>query len=214
MLQLEILPNELLLYIYKYLSTAHLIHAFFGLNYRFDHLLYAHFRNHPLNFQSIRKEDFDVVCQKHLPVLSDYIISLHLTNDDETPNVYEHFLSYGFTLDRFIHLKSLSIYHINSSDTINQMIDQCHRLVHLNRLSLINCQVNKWMTHAIVKMINNIWSLSKLTHCTINDINVYNEWLSQISVISSSIEYLFIRSVDNSINILHRLFEFILTFKG
>ena len=209
MLQLEILSNELLLYIYKYLSTADLIHAFSGLNSRFDYLVYAHLRNDTINFQSILKEDFDVVCQKYLPVLSDYIISLHLSNDDETPKLCELFLSYGFTLDRFIHLKSLSIYYINSSDTINQMIDQCHHLMHLNRLSLIDCEANKWMESTIINIINNIWSLSKLTHCTINDIALNATWLAQISVISSSIEYLFIGNVDNSINILHHLFEFI-----
>ena len=207
MSRLEILANELLLDIFEYMSTAHLIHAFFGLNSRFHQLLYTHFRNRELNFQFIDKQNFDIICRQHLPALTENIFSLYLSNDDETPNLCEHFLSYGFTLDRFIHLKSLSIYYINSSDTINQMIDQCHRLVNLNRLSLIDCQVNKWMISAIINLINNIWQFPKLTHCTINDIELHDECLSRISVISSSIEYLVIGNDDSYINILDHLFK-------
>ena len=208
MSRLEILPNELLLYIFKYSNCVHLIHTFFGLNARFDHLLYIHLRDHSLNFQSIQKEDFDIIYQKHLPLLSDYIISLHLPSDDETPNLCEHFLSHRFTLDRFINLKSLSLYHVDSPDTIKAIIRQCGRLLDLNRLTLIDCRADYWTTRISINMINDIWRFRKLTHCTINDIKLDDKCLSEISVISSSIEYLFIAGVKGDINSLDCLFKF------
>jgi hypothetical protein len=190
------------------LSTAHLVRAFFGLNSRFNHLLCAHFQNHEFNLQSIAKDNFDVICQQHLPIFINNIISLHLSNDIETPNLCELFLSYGFTLDRFIHLKSLSLYHIDSDDTINGIIIQCHHLSHLNHLNLINCYLDKRRNN-IATMIDNIWSLPKLTHCTINDIIIEARWLYKLSVISSSIEFLSIKKIDGDINILYYLFKYL-----
>ena len=111
--------------------------------------------------------------------MSEYIISLNVSNDDETPNLCEYFLSYGSTLDRFIHLKSLSLYHVDSPDTIKAMIHQCGRLLHLNRLTLIGCRADYWTTRISIDMINNIWRFPRLTHCTINDIKLDDECLSE-----------------------------------
>ncbi len=74
MVQLELLPNELLLDLFKFLNTAYLVRAFFGLNNRFNQLIHLHFQTHPFSFQSISKEDFDVICEQHLPLLVDRII--------------------------------------------------------------------------------------------------------------------------------------------
>jgi len=198
MLQLELLANELLVYIFEFFDTDHLVRAFFGLNARFNHLLYYHFRVHQLCFQSIVKNDFDIICQEYLPVVIDQITSLRLSNE-KTSSLSELFLSHGFTLDQFLHLKSLSLHHIYSTDTMNQIIIQCRCLSNLHRLHINNC--------CVANVNNNIWNLPKLTHCTINDIAIKDAWLSKISVVSLSIEYLSINNIDGYSNILQHLFE-------
>jgi hypothetical protein len=68
------------------------------------------------------KNDFDIICQEYLPVVIDQISSLRLSN------LSELLLSRGFTLDKFLYLKSLSLYGIYSNDTMNQIIIQCRFL--------------------------------------------------------------------------------------
>jgi hypothetical protein len=135
MLQLELLANELLFYIFEFFDTDHLARAFFSLNCRLNHLLYYQFRVHQLCFQSIMKNDFDIICQEYLPVVIDQISSLRLSNG-KTSNLSE-LLSRGFTLDKFLYLKSLSLYGIYSNDTMNQIIIQCRCLSHLHHLNRV-----------------------------------------------------------------------------
>jgi hypothetical protein len=207
MSQLELFANELLFDIFESLSTAHLIHAFSGLNSRFNQLLYAHFQTHQIDLQSIGNYDFDVLCQEYLPILIDKIISLRLSNNMETPNLYELFLSRGFTFDRFIHLQSLSLHHINSLYTINQIIVQCRYLLYLNHFNLIDCLVNQY-SNDTTAMMNNIWNLPKLTHFTINNLTKTGSCLYKLSVVSLSIEYVSINTMSNDGPMLNHLFEY------
>ena len=103
-MQLESLPNELLLNLFELFDTNHLLRAFFGLNARFDNLVYAHIRTHQVNFQFLSKDEFDIISHHHLPLFIDQIVSLRLSNE-ETPGLCELLLTRGFGLDRFICFK-------------------------------------------------------------------------------------------------------------
>ncbi len=206
MTQLELLCNELLLELFEFLDTAHLIRAFFGLNYRFNQLLYTHLRDHQLSFQSISKEDFNVICQRYLPLIINQVSSLYLS-DDETSNLPELLLFHGFTLDRFIHLQSLSLYNIHSMDQLNKITFQCRHLPHLIHLNIIKCYFFQLEKSTALELLNNIWSLSKLTHCNLNNIQTSKDYYYEISSISSSIQYLSIENNQCELRSLYHLFK-------
>src|SRR5437868_6499622 len=111
-MHLESLANELLLELFEFLDGVDLFRAFYGLNSRFNKLLLLHNKNFDFNFERIPKEDFDIICQRHLSSVIDRVVSIRISDDLETPKLPELFLSYGFTLNRFTHLKSLSLYSI------------------------------------------------------------------------------------------------------
>jgi hypothetical protein len=203
-MQLESLANETLLDLFEHLDIAYLIHAFCGLNSRFDRLLYVHMRNHQLNFQHLWKNDFDVICQEYLPFIIDQVISLRLSNE-ETPGLTELFLSHGFTIDRFIHLQTLSLYHIHSSYTLLKIVIQCRCLVHLTHLNIIKCDLLWEQQHTIIDLINNIWSIPNLTHCNLNTCWWLGLVLHQITTISLSIEHLSIEDFPFWIDVLSTL---------
>jgi hypothetical protein len=58
-----------------------------------------------LNFQSIQKLDFDIICHRIHP---DEIIFLALSDDNDTPDQSQLFLSY-FRIKQFIRLRSLTL---------------------------------------------------------------------------------------------------------
>jgi len=86
-MQFESLTNELLLGLFEFIDTSHLIHAFFELNSRFDYLLYVNLKTHQFNFEFISKDDFDVIFRNHLPLLINQIISLRLSDDERSKKV-------------------------------------------------------------------------------------------------------------------------------
>jgi len=164
-MKLECLPNEILLDTFEYLHAIHILRAFYGLNSRLNKLLNTSFKSYYLDFRSVSKCNFNIICQQHLPSIINKIISLHLADDDETPNLPEIFLSYNFTLDRFTHLQALSLYSIQSLDLLNQILLQSHQVKYLK---LIQCFYN----NIEYQLINNIWSLPKLTDCHIDGITL------------------------------------------
>ncbi|CAF3485671.1 unnamed protein product [Rotaria sp. Silwood1] len=119
-MNLESLANELLLGLFEYFSGVHLLQTFYDLNTRLNNLIFRHFQNDVLNFQSISKYDFDTVCQKYLPSITDRIITLRLSDDDDTPRQIDLFFTYGLSFNQFSHLQSLSIYHVYSLNSLKK----------------------------------------------------------------------------------------------
>ncbi|CAF1428295.1 unnamed protein product [Rotaria sordida] len=204
---LESLANELLLYLFEFLDGIHLFRAFHNLNSRFNHLLFIHFRAYRFDFRSISKYEFDIICQYYLPSIIDQIISLTISDDDETPNQSEIFLSYNFTLDKFIHLQSLTLYSIQSFDQLDQLIFQCCQLPYLTHLYMID-GYNDGRKNDIQFLINNIWSLPKLYYFYLNYHSSSKIWLNKISIISLSIEKLFIENITCTLQDLSHLFKY------
>jgi hypothetical protein len=140
-MKFEALPNELLLKVFELLDTIRLFRAFYELNSRFDNLIFNHIRKYHLDFRSLYKHDFDTFCRQYLPKMTDGVVSIHLSGDDEAPHLPTLFLSRGFNLGRFTHLKSLSLYSIRYFEQIHDIISQCSTLQHLTHLKIIKCPI-------------------------------------------------------------------------
>jgi hypothetical protein len=81
----------------------------------FNALPFAHLSIFALVFRSILKNDFDMSCEQYILSMIDRIISVHLSDDDETPGQIDIFFLYSFTLRQFTQLRSLLLYHLNWS---------------------------------------------------------------------------------------------------
>jgi hypothetical protein len=203
--KLESLLNELLLDLFKLLNTVSLIRAFFGVNSRFNQLIYVHLQVSQLNFQSISKNDFDVICQEYLRLFTDKIILLRLSNE-ETPNLSEFLLSQNFTLDQFIHLKSLTLHYIKSLSTLLKITFQCQNLLHLTHLEIINGECGETYMR-IFHLFDHIWNIPNLTYCNLNGIQKYFTVPFQISSISLYMKYLSIKNIPCDLQFLSGLFK-------
>ncbi|CAF3332617.1 unnamed protein product [Rotaria sp. Silwood2] len=202
----ERLVNELILDTFECLKSVHLLQAFSNLNSRFNNLLITHFRTHGLDFRSISKHDFDTVCEQNLPWIADRITALRLSDDDDTPNQIDLFLSKFLTFHRFVQLKSLSLYHLSSFEIINKIVFQFRHLPLLTHFDLINCHL---MFHrkTLRDILNRIWLLSKLTHVHLDLHFADKHEFSTPTIRSKSIEHLFIENTLLNAGELIRLFR-------
>jgi len=205
-MKLELLANELLLELFEFFDGIHLFHAFYGLNTRFNTLLLVHFRNYTFDFRTSSKRNFDLMCQQFLPSIIDRVTSLCLSNGDETPNLFDRFLSYGFILSQFTHLHSLSLIRIVSIEKIITMLTEFSYFTQLTRLKLIKCYIQH--EDDFFHLMNNIWCLPKLTYCDL-DINKTNSdhlfW--RLTMTSTSIESISVRTIHMNLRDLSNLSE-------
>ena len=108
--------------------------------------------------------------------------SLRLSDNDNTPEQIALFLSHGLSLCQLPHLKSLTLDHMHSETTIYRMMIEWQYPIHLTHLNITNCRIlSNW--NIFYTLINNIWSLPKLTHCQL-DINVVDDVYSTLEVLS------------------------------
>ncbi|CAF4978356.1 unnamed protein product [Rotaria sp. Silwood1] len=200
----EFLPNEIILDLFEYLSLIHLYQSFFALNSRFNKLLCQQFEKFHLDFRLISKTNFHQVCQNNILSVIDRIISLHLSNDDNTPQEIEYFLSHGYQLRQFIRLKSISLSCLRSQQTLDQIMVECSYLPCLIHLTLTDSHVSMSGNDA-QRLFNHIWSLSKLTYCHLDNCFVDENYFPNPTVISTSLKRLNIRNMTCSLSTLTRL---------
>lgn len=184
-MKLEDLANELLIDIFEYIDFIDLLRTFYDLNSRLNKLIFNYYRNYHLNFRSIRKYEFHLICQRYLPSISNQIISLYLSNDDQTPNLFELFHSYNFNFNQFHHLQLLSFEYIYSLRIINQILPQCP---YLKQLYMLKCYFQD--QEEFCYLIENIWNLPKLEYCQIVHQNSYGLKFTNQTMISYSIQNL------------------------
>ncbi len=114
---------------------------------------------------------------------------MRLSNDDETPTLPNIFLSLGFTLDQFTRLKSLTLNHIYSFNTVNQIIIQCQSLPYLTYLNILKCYLHT-RDRNMTSLFNNIWNLSKLISCNLSNALLGSNFISTIETCSTSMKNL------------------------
>ena len=201
----ETLANELLLELFEYLNAVHLFRAFHDLNSRINTLLFCRFQLYHLDFQSISKRNFDLICHEQLPFILDQTISLRLSDDDETPTLSNIFLSFGFTLDQFTRLKSLTLNRIYSFDIINHIIIQCRSLSCLTHLTILKCPLHT-RGQNIPSLFNHIWNLPKLMDCNLSNTFPGLNLVSAIKSTSVTIENLSLDAIPCDLNDLSNIF--------
>ena len=133
--KLELLPNEIFMECFQYLTATEIFYSFDQLNYRFHTLI----RNISLyvNFENIRKSMFDRFCNTLLvdSSIKGQIISLQLSNNDTCGQI-QTFLSF-FSLNDFSNLRSLTLID-TEKDNDNQIKIMLPYLSNLRYLSYAN----------------------------------------------------------------------------
>lgn len=105
--QLDKLPVELIHHLLSYFSAHEIFCTFINVTSYIDAVLIA-YSNYKVNFKSITRNNFDLVCQHIIP---DQVIALTLPDDADTPGLIELFLS-RFQINQFTRLQSLRLIEI------------------------------------------------------------------------------------------------------
>ena len=161
----ESLANELLFNLFEYLSTADIICAFSNLNSRFNRIIFAHLHGCYLNFKSISKtDDLQTVCFRFLPSIAKRIVSIRISNERDYSKQNCLLAFYHKYLSKFTELQSITVCSLRSEPLMRRIMMELEYFQHLTHIKLIKC-------HSIFDgkdttfLSNNIWTLSKLTHC-------------------------------------------------
>lgn len=202
----EHLANELLLDLFEYFDVIHLFRAFHRLNHRFDQLLFVRLQRYSLDFRSLSKVDFQQFCKHYFPLINNQVVSLHLSDDIETPNLPQLFLSSGYSIEQFIHLKSITIDHSYSFDLLNQITSQC---LQLDFLTHLNVTIHNYddPEENFREFMQNIWTLPKLIHCHVTILYLYPQRFFRISSISQSIKCLSLKNTSFDSDLLFDLLQ-------
>jgi hypothetical protein len=119
------LPAELLHIVFNYFSASELLFTFHNVSDYVNATLES-YSTYQLDFQSISKFHFRRLCRHVRP---EQVISLTLSDGDDTPGLSEVFLS-RFRMEQFIRLRSLTLIEIefNSLEFIFANLAQLHEL--------------------------------------------------------------------------------------
>ncbi|CAF0884466.1 unnamed protein product [Rotaria sordida] len=202
-MKFDLLPNEIFIECFEYLSAFDIFYSFDRLNYRF-HTLTRNILLH-LNLNYMNKSLFDKFCHKMLlnSEIKNQIISLKLSNKN-TSGQLNVFLSF-FSFNEFCQLRSLTLIDLNHnnfeqmksillllSDFFNDLMTQtCEILFHLSPskiqlTSILNLNFNSSTSHKT--MI--ITSLT-IHHCILED-------LCQLFKYTPMMKYLYIEVLKKS----------------
>ncbi|CAF1226698.1 unnamed protein product [Adineta steineri] len=163
----ESLANELLLDIFDYYYVIDLLRTFFGLNIRINNLIGKYFQSRVMDFRSMSKHDFDIICRDYLPSFFDSVSAIHLSDDGATPHQLFCFLSHNISFHQFTHLRSLTL-HCGPCKSVQKSIlsELCHLSSDLTDLSLtFDDKPYFHSEESILPFVNSIWSLPNLTKC-------------------------------------------------
>ncbi|UJR20044.1 hypothetical protein I4U23_023178 [Adineta vaga] len=201
----ECLANELLLDIFEYFKIQDLFHAFYDLNYRFHTLLLKQFQSYHLDFKSISKSDFHLICQKYLPSIQNQIISLRLSDDKYTPGQTKYIPTYFPSFLQLSQLRALSLYCIESPKIMEKLLIEWHQLSYLTYLSIIKCNFKLMVSSHTI--LNSIWSLPQLVYCHLDGFNGSWTIFDTPDVTSSSIHHFSYQNGCMQIDTFYNLLE-------
>ena len=192
---IECFPNELFLEIFQYLDAVHLLQAFYNLNNRFNQLLLIQIQQYHFDFSSLSTTNFERFLQEYLPLIDTRVFTCHFSDDLHTQNLSKYFQFSNYRLNQFPQLRSLSIDCIYSFELINEITSQLKELPSLTHLRM-TLQSHLDPEIHFRDFISHIWRLSTLTHCDINVIYPYVSWLMDMSVVSTSIRCLTLKTIS------------------
>jgi len=126
---LDVLPVEILHVLFTYFLAHEILLTFSDVSDYIDGVILA-YPTWQLNFQSIRKDHFDLICHRIQPWK---VISLILSDDIDTPGQSELFFR-RFRIEQFSHLRSLTLVKIEfeSLQNIFSDLDKLDQLISLS----------------------------------------------------------------------------------
>lgn len=126
---LDLLSAQLLHTLFTYFLAHEILFSFSDVSDHVNTILVS-YSAYQLDFKSIRRADFDFLCHRIRP---EQVISLKLSNDDDTPGQTELFLS-RFRIEQFTHLRSLKLIKIEfeSLEAIFLSLDKLKQLTVLS----------------------------------------------------------------------------------
>ncbi|CAF1104864.1 unnamed protein product [Adineta ricciae] len=105
-------PIEIFHIIFEYLWAHDILYSFRNINDYIDNIL-SNYQYYVVNFKSIRRSHFDLVCQ----LRADQIISLILSDNVDTPKQSRLFQS-NFSIEQFTRLRSLKCIEVDDEDDV------------------------------------------------------------------------------------------------
>lgn len=132
MTQLECLSTELFHEFFQYFWAHEILHLFSNLNDRIDSILKS-YSSYRINFQSNRFSVFRRICEQIQPK---QVISLILSDNNDTPGLPKVFLSY-FHIQQFTNLRLLSLIQIEH-ESLCKILPELSKLTRLHSLSFDN----------------------------------------------------------------------------
>ncbi|CAF1024618.1 unnamed protein product [Adineta steineri] len=171
-MKFELLPNEIFIEIFEYLSTYDIFYSFNRLNNHFNQII-GSIPLH-LKFTNIQKPLFDKFCQLLLsnPEFKNQIYTLELSNK-ETPDQIKTFISF-FSFHDFHYLHSLTLIQISDNlfQHIKFILPQLHsfHLIDSNDIYLTNSLIShlQILTIPTLSSIDKLSSSSSITNLTIS----------------------------------------------
>lgn len=135
---LDQLPVELVHALFGYFVAHEIFVTFSDLSSYINSILYS-YSAYRLDFKSIRKDHFDLVCRRIRP---EQVISLTLSDDQDTPGQSEIFFSH-FQIKQFTQLRHLTLIMIEfkSLESIRSKLYKLNQLCSLSLgAAIIRCQ--------------------------------------------------------------------------
>ncbi len=128
----DLFPVELVHNLFTYFWSDEILYSFFNINDHLNAIILSYY-SHKINFQSIGKRHFDILCRLIRP---DQLISLTLSDDDGTPDQSKLFFSH-FHIEPFVYLRSFTLLDVEI-DSLKSISSKLNKLNQLHSL-LIHC---------------------------------------------------------------------------
>ncbi|CAF1503212.1 unnamed protein product [Adineta steineri] len=134
LLLLDRIPIEIFYIIFDYFWAHEILHSFNNISNYLDSIL-SNYNHYLINFESIRKSHFDLVCRSIRP---EQVITLILSDKIETVNQSQLFQSL-FSIEQFTHLRALKL--IELDDDGESFFSSLYKIPRLLSLE-INTKIN------------------------------------------------------------------------
>jgi hypothetical protein len=145
-------PVEIFDIIFDYLWAHEIFYSFGNISGHLDNVL-SNYNNYLINFKSIRKSHFDLVCCYIRP---EQVISLILSDDIDTPCQSQSFRSF-FSIEQFIRLRVLKL--IELDDNGESFFSDLYKVKHLVSLEIdvrIDLPLIKSLPSSLERLVINI----------------------------------------------------------
>ena len=176
--QLRSWPWEILHDVFDYLTPFDLFRSFGSIDEYLTDVLRSYSRLN-CNFQSIRKCQFDAICQFIRP---EQVQSLILSDDRWTCGQMDMFVS-RFHLDEFVQLQSLVLREMSDSKLFERIFARLEDHRRIRSISMIQCStsINRRLSRLLTEVLSTLPSLGHLRFFQSSPLNTLKRDLTQLT---------------------------------